>query len=359
MISDGMCWSPARRFESIFTKAIMSWGDSSTGFRRQVWKRSRYLRRSPRPAESLRPRHSSSLLATMLDCLDRAGPLAGILAAPHGAGVSESSPAWMGIGWAWFASVLALPSRSLPPIDPHANLSLAMVNACQAIIPYRTNPHVDQHARGLEAASLMVRTLRGEVRPTMAAAFPTVAINIAAQHTESPPCLDLVRLADAQLKFPGVLGNGVVLGFPYADVPEMGSSFIVVTDNDQERAGGLADQLGNYLVAHRRDFVPQLPSVEEAIDLALRSEKPVCLLDLGDNVGGGSPGDGTIIARALRRRRIERSFVALCDADAANAAASLGAVRGIRGTCRRQERQNAWRAVARPGTRSKPSRRSI
>ncbi|HEX4054230.1 MAG TPA: M81 family metallopeptidase [Tepidisphaeraceae bacterium] len=264
------------------------------------------------------------LLATMLDCLDRAGPLAGILAAPHGAGVSERFPDmdghWMGLVRQRFGA-----KPIIATIDPHANLSLAMVNACQAIIPYRTNPHVDQHARGLEAAALMVRTLRGEVRPTMAAAFPTVAINIAAQHTESPPCLDLVRLADAQLKLSGVLSNGVVLGFPYADVPEMGSSFIVVTDNDQEQAGGLADQLGNYLVAHRRDFVPQLPSVEEAIDQALRSEMPVCLLDLGDNVGGGSPGDGTIIARALRRRRIERSFVALCDADAANAAALLGA----------------------------------
>jgi microcystin degradation protein MlrC len=265
------------------------------------------------------------LLTIMLDCFDRAGPLAGILAAPHGAGVSEKVS---GMDAHWIGLVrqrLGAARPIIATIDPHANLSLAMVSACQAIIPYRTNPHVDQHTRGLEAASLMVRTLRGEVRPTMAAAFPAVAINIAAQHTETLPCLDLARSADAQLKLPGVLGNGVVLGFPYADVPEMGSSFVVVTDNDQEQARGLADQLGDYLIAHRQDFVPQLPTVEEAIDLAMRSEKPVCLLDLGDNVGGGSPGDGTIIAHALQRRKIEHSFVALCDADAANAAASFGA----------------------------------
>ncbi len=176
------------------------------------------------------------LLTEMLDCLDGAGPLAGILAAPHGAGVSEKIPDMDGHWLGLVRQRLGQAKPIIATIDPHANLSAAMVSACQAIIPYRTNPHVDQHARGLEAAVLMVRTLRGEVRPTMAAVFPTVAINIAAQHTESPPSLELVRLADAQLKLPGVLSNGVVLGFPYADVPEMGSSFVVVTDNDQEQA---------------------------------------------------------------------------------------------------------------------------
>ncbi len=104
----------------------------------------------------------------------------------------------------------------------------------------------------------------------------------------------------------------------------MGSSFVAVTNNDHEQAGRLADQLGDYLVSYRQDFVAHLPNVEEAIDIATRSEKPVCLLDLGDNVGGGSPGDGTIIAHALQRRRFEHSFVAICDADAAKAAISLG-----------------------------------
>jgi microcystin degradation protein MlrC len=47
-----------------------------------------------------------------------------------------------------------------------------MVAACDALIAYRTNPHLDQRQRGLDAAALLARTLRGEVRPVMAAAFP-------------------------------------------------------------------------------------------------------------------------------------------------------------------------------------------
>src|SRR5205807_9050174 len=63
-------------------------------------------------------------------------------------------------------------------LDLHANVSPAMTAACDALIAYRTNPHLDQRQRGIDAARLMARTLRGEVKPTMAAAFPPLAINI-------------------------------------------------------------------------------------------------------------------------------------------------------------------------------------
>ena len=49
----------------------------------------------------------------------------------------------------------------------------------------------------------------------------------------------------------------------------------------------------------------------------------MCLLDLGDNVGGGSPGDGTLIAECLLRHKV-RGLVVLCDAEAAERAAKAG-----------------------------------
>ena len=109
-------------------------------------------------------------------------------------------------------------------LDPHANLSREMVDACDALIAYRTNPHLDQQARGLEAAALMARALRGQVRPRLAAAFPPLAINIERQQTSEPHCRPLYELADAMLRQPGVLSNSILLGFPYSDVAEMGSA---------------------------------------------------------------------------------------------------------------------------------------
>lgn len=256
--------------------------------------------------------------------LAAAGPLDGILVAPHGATVSEEYPDADGY---WLGELRRRVGPTLPIIgtlDPHGNLSPQMVAACQALVAYRSNPHLDQRARGLEAARLMSRTLRGEIHPTMAASFPPVAINIERQLTSEPHCQALYRVADAQLQRPGVLSNSIMLGFPYADVAEMGSSFIVVTDQNPTLAQTLADELGQWLWNHRQDFVGRMISIDEALDRAAQVDGPVCLLDMGDNVGGGSPADSTYLATALHHRRFPRSLVCLYDPAAVDACQAAG-----------------------------------
>jgi microcystin degradation protein MlrC len=165
--------------------------------------------------------------------------------------------------------------------------------------------------------------LRGEVNPTQAAAFPPLAINIERQLTREEPCRSLMARADEIRKRPGVLATSVNLGFPYSDVPEMGCSFIVVTDGDASLARTYADELSDFAWQRRHSFIGELIDPEDAIDRALQSPRPVCLLDMGDNVGGGSAADGTVLAHALARRGI-RSFVALYDPDSARRAIDAG-----------------------------------
>jgi microcystin degradation protein MlrC len=153
----------------------------------------------------------------------------------------------------------------------------------------------------MEAATLIKGTLRGELRPTQAASFPAVAINIERQLTSEPHLTPLYDLANRMLQQPGVLSNSILLGFPYADVEEMGSSAIVVTNDDPGLAAGLSRQLGDYLSTHRDDFAGDLISIDNAIARAVAVSGPVCLLDMGDNVGGGSPGDSTHLLHALAR----------------------------------------------------------
>ena len=276
------------------------------------------------PSGTITAETYTALLEMMLGEVDRAGRVDGLLVAPHGAGVSEAERDMDGH---WLAALRERVGVAVPivcTLDLHANVSQRMIDACDATVAYRTNPHLDQRARGIEAATLMARTLRGEVRPTQAATFPPVAINISTQETAAPPCAALVARADEDRARPGVLSNSVVLGFPYADVPEMGSSFIVVTNDDPALARQSADALAAWLVARRRDYVGDLPAVAEAVARAATLDGPVCLLDVGDNVGGGSPADGTLLAHALRAARV-RSFVCLYDPAAAGAAAAAGA----------------------------------
>jgi microcystin degradation protein MlrC len=264
-----------------------------------------------------------ALVRTAMHGLQSCGRLDGLLVAPHGAAVSEGERDADGY---WLDRVREEVGPDIPmicTIDPHANVSPRMIVACDATIAYRTNPHLDQRQTGLAAARLMARTLRGEVRPVQALASPPVAISIDRQETEAQPCRKLYEQADRVRSEAAVLSASVVLGFPYADVPEVGSGFIVVTDNDETAAISLANRLGGWLIEHRLQFACALPSVERAVREAAGAPERVCLLDVGDNVGGGAPGDSTVLAHALLSHGVERTFVCLYDPEAARKARAL------------------------------------
>jgi microcystin degradation protein MlrC len=257
------------------------------------------------------------------EVLESGPELDGLLVAPHGAGVSESEPDMDG---AWLERVRKIVGHDLPVIctlDLHANVSARMIQACDATIAYRTNPHLDTFERGLEAATLMARTLRGGVRPVQAGSFPPVSINILSQGTNAPPCSTLADRVDAVRRRDGVLSASVCLGFHFADVAEMGTSFNVVTDGDVELAREFADELAGYLIEHRHDFDPTFTYPSEGVERAAGTTGPVCLLDTGDNVGGGSAGDGTVIAHEVAGRGGPRTFVCLYEPEGV---AELGGV---------------------------------
>ena len=121
-----------------------------------------------------------------------------------------------------------------------------------------------------------------------------------------------------------VLSASLLLGFPYADVREMGTSVLVVTDDDPDLARALADDFAEYLRHRRSAFVGQLIEVEAAVAQAVRGSAPTCLLDMGDNIGGGAPGDGTVLLKALIDAGVSSAFVCLHDPAAVAAAEKVG-----------------------------------
>ncbi|HLW65922.1 MAG TPA: M81 family metallopeptidase [Gemmataceae bacterium] len=254
------------------------------------------------------------LAVIMRQLVDNEEFLDGLLVAVHGAMVAEGVDDADGFWLTKCRQTLGATKPIIGTLDPHGNLSERMVAATDALISYRTNPHLDQRERGQEAATLMARTLRGEVKPTQAAAFPPLIINIERQRTSDFPCRELHRVAEVHRRHPGVLATSVMLGFPYADVPEMGSALIVVTDNDRALAQQIVNSWAHrQLWSNRHQFVGHLIGISQALKSASELEGPICLLDMGDNVGGGSPGDGTLLGHALLIANLKDSFVCLCD----------------------------------------------
>jgi len=265
-----------------------------------------------------------TLMERMTNGLKQAGPLDGMLLAPHGATVSAAAPDADGV---WLSTIREFVGPEIPLIatcDPHANLSSTMVEACDAILAYRTNPHLDQKQRGLQAADLMVKTVRGELTLSMQAVFPPLAISIDRQMTEECPLKAVCEYADKQLENPGLIANSVILGFPYADVAEMGSAVITVTDDNMAGACDYAGQLADFLWSHRHDLTAHLREIDEALDQCRQLSDPVCLLDMGDNVGGGSSADGTFLAHALHQRQEFTAVVSLFDPQVVEEAEQIG-----------------------------------
>ena len=265
------------------------------------------------PYGTITARAYRRIVDTMLSLLDEVSPIDGLLVAPHGATVSTEYPDADGY---WLRTLRDFLGPNIPIIgtlDPHGNLSDLMAKSCNALIAYRSNPHLDQFEIGRQAASLLIETLKSEVKPVMEIARPPVAINIQKQETNMNPCLQLYSLADRQLNHPTVLTNSIMLGFPYSDVDEMGTAFIVVTDGDRSLAREYVDALAEYLTLHRRDFQAELEPMEETVKRCKSLIGPVCLLDMGDNTGGGGPADSTILLHECQRHGLTNTFVCLYD----------------------------------------------
>lgn len=236
----------------------------------------------------------------------------GLLLALHGAMVTASHP---DADMEALARIRAAVGPDFPlavTFDLHGNLTPRLAQLCSLAVAYRTNPHVDQRERGRQAARLLVRWLKGEVRPRLAIAKPPMLINIMKQDTSREPLLGFVRrLPELEAK-PGVLAASLLPGFAYADVPEMGPSVVVVTDGDLDQARREADGLAKDLYEARAAFEAKLPDAAEAVRLALLAQKtPAVIVDPGDNVGGGSAADGTVVLAELLKQNATGAVVML------------------------------------------------
>ena len=283
------------------------------------------LMASATPAGAVTADAFETLTGELVDRI-RTGPaIDGMLLACHGAMVSDPYPDGDG-------EIIRRVRAALPPdlplvvtLDFHANISDKMVEHSTAIIVYKSNPHLDQKQRGLQAGELIARIVRGEVRPAQALARPPMIWNILHQNTSAEPLRSAMAQAERFEREPGILAASVAAGYPYADVWEMGPSALIVADGDAERARRDARSLADLMWAARDKIAIDLPSPKEAVARAIRSEKPpVVIVEMGDNIGGGSPGDSTAILAELLRQEAQGAVSVIYDPESAHVCAAAG-----------------------------------
>ena len=159
-----------------------------------------------------------------------------------------------------------------------------------------------------------MRILADEVTPTQALAKPPMLLNMLYHNTNVPPMAPILTAAKQLEARPDVLAANVALGYPYADVSEVGPSFVVVTDDNRQLAQTEADRLSDMLWNVHEQLTLDLPDAAQAVEQAIASEQhPVILVEMGDNIGGGSPGDSTFVLAELQRQGASGFVVVLCE----------------------------------------------
>jgi microcystin degradation protein MlrC len=269
------------------------------------------------PAGPITAEALHTLADELVALLASGGPWDGVLAALHGAAVAEDCDDVDGYLLERFRSVVGAGTPIGAALDLHANVSQRMAEHADLLVTYRTNPHVDAKERALEVAALVVAAARGEVVPTQVLVTVPAVIDILRQNTDASPMREILGALSRTLDTPGVLTASVAEGYPYADVPELGMSVVVVADGDAGLARREADALARFVLDRRAALRGQALAVPEAVRRARGAAAgPVLLLDVGDNIGAGAPGDSVVLLDAARHLGLRNLLCILDDPDA-------------------------------------------
>lgn len=267
----------------------------------------------------------AALREELLARLAAARPLDGVLLALHGAMVAEGE---LDVESNLLTEVRALVGPAIPVVvelDMHGNIGERTAALADVLVAFNTNPHIDPYERGVEAATIMGRLLRDGLRPTTALARPPLLLAPQATGTDDLP-LRAVHERAAELRAdPRVISICVMGGFAYADTPDTGASVIVTTDGDAALARRYADELAVLLLEQRHAALPTIYPPDEAVRRALAMPGgPIILVDSADNIGGGTPGDGTDALRAMLAAGVVEGAVVIADPEAVAACWAAG-----------------------------------
>ena len=193
-------------------------------------------------------------------------------------------------------------------LDPHCHLTVKRVRLSDVIILYKEFPHTDVVERAEELLTIVLQTIRREVKPVM-------SMYDCRQISSYPTTLPLMRGFVDRIKAmegkDGILSASVCHCFPYADVPEVTGRILVVADGDKKKADALATKLGEEFVSMRGKTMPEYLTVDDAITAGIAANaRPVVMADPADNAGGGAPSDNTTILRRLIERNVDSAAIA-------------------------------------------------
>ena len=196
-----------------------------------------------------------------------------------------------------------------------------------ALIAYRTYPHVDMADTGRACARHLALLLKTKQRFAKAFRQLPFLIPISWQCTNDQPTKGIYEKL-AALQSDAVPTLSFAPGFPAADFADCGAS-VFAYGKTQADADAAADKIAKIVEGHEDDFDGKIYSPDEGVQLAMKlakgAKKPIVIADTQDNPGAGGDSDTTGMLRALVRNKAERAATGVIyDPESARAAHAAG-----------------------------------
>ncbi|PLS08398.1 M81 family metallopeptidase [Neobacillus cucumis] len=262
----------------------------------------------------------------MLESIEQAGRLDGVLLALHGAMVVENlfDPE---------EHLLSKIRQAIGPnvpiattLDMHANLSAKMIDYTPLHFGFKTYPHIDMYEQGVQAAIALLKQLKEDI--SYYAAFEKLpmmppSINM---RTAEGPMHKMIEWAKQAEEDDEIYNVSIFGGFPYSDIPMAGASVLVVSLHPQ-KGEKTAKMLASLFLSVREEFIMDLPDVKEGLNraLAFQDDNPIVLVDISDNPLSGGSGDTTELLREMAQRNTpDTLFGGLYDSESIEACRKAG-----------------------------------
>ncbi|HJT61939.1 MAG TPA: M81 family metallopeptidase [Burkholderiales bacterium] len=250
------------------------------------------------PGGPVDDRFFQATLAAMRQRLSAAGKLDAVYISNHGGMVSTAGPDPDGELYAMVRAVVGPNVPVVATVDLHANISERMVQNVDALVSYRTNPHMDQAERARDAARLLLRFLDGKKPQRAFVRLPLTPASVTLL-TREGPYADAIRYGQSKVG-QGVLDVSIVGGFVFSDSPKNGVAIVVNGESGAPLREVALDVAGR-IWDDRKRFVKRLTSIEDA----MRIPGKTIWSDAGDNPGGGGTGQTTALLRKLHEAKAQ------------------------------------------------------
>ncbi|WP_078379992.1 M81 family metallopeptidase [Sutcliffiella halmapala] len=258
------------------------------------------------PAGVITAEAYEALKGELLSGISKSADYDAICLSLHGAGVTESTEDLEGDLLKEIRKMVGYKIPIVVTLDLHANVTQTMVDEADVLLGNNLYPHTDSYEIGIEAVNVAQSILQQNLKPTMY--LSTLPMIIPTSTTNLAPASDVNERCWKWEEKENIIDCTFYHGFPYTNIAELGVTVLVTTNGDPDLAKQAAKDVSSYIWERKEDFYQKQPSPKEGIIQALQHKGfPVVINETSDNPGGGTPGDGTYLLRALLEEKVENA----------------------------------------------------